>query len=68
MNKKIWVKKSGSFKAAQEFDDLYYLSMSGEERLETVQLLREIYFKVNKGSKDAGRKRLRRVIQVIKQT
>jgi len=48
MKRMIWVSKSDSFNAANEFDDDYYLSMSREERLETLQFLREIYFKVKK--------------------
>jgi len=67
MNKKIWVNKSDSFEAVQNFDFEYYFSMSGEERLETVQFLREEYYKVKKGSKHEGRKGLRRVIKVIQQ-
>ena len=43
--KKIWMHKARSFKEAEEFDRNYYLRMGPEERLETVQLLREIYFK-----------------------
>lgn len=68
MAKKIWFHKSSSFAEAQEFDDKYYLSMSNEERLEIVQFLRERYFKIKKESDNEGRKRLRRVIKVIKQT
>lgn len=63
--KKIWVNKVDSFDAAQEFDDDYYLSMSSKERLETVQFLREIYFKMKKGLDNDDRKRLRRVIKII---
>lgn len=63
--KKIWVNKVASFDAAQEFDDDYYLSMSSKERLETVQFLREIYFKMKKGLDNEDRKRLRRVIKII---
>jgi len=63
--KKIWVNKVDSFDAAQEFDDDYYLSMSSKERLETVQFLREIYFKMKKGLDNEDRKRLRRVIKII---
>jgi len=62
--KKIWVNKAKSFKEAEEFDRKYYLAMSRIERLETMQFLREIYYKI-KGSKGEGRKRLRRVIRVI---
>lgn len=68
MNKKIWINKSDSPEAAQEFDIEYYLSMSSEERLETVQFLREEYYKVKKGSKHEDRKRLRRDIKVIQQS
>ncbi len=68
MNKKIWINKSDSPGAAQEFDFEYYLSMSSEERLETVQLLREEYYKIKKGSKHESRERLRRDIKVIQQT
>lgn len=67
MNKRIWVNKSDSFKGAQDFDFEYYLSMSAEERLETVQFLREEYFKIKKGLRHEGRERLQRVIKVIQQ-
>ena len=56
--KKLWVNKATSFDAAQEYDDDYYLCMSEKERLETVQFLREEYFKIKKGSHDEDRKRL----------
>ncbi|MBL7084955.1 MAG: hypothetical protein ISS43_02465 [Candidatus Omnitrophica bacterium] len=62
--KKIWVNKATSFKAAKQFDDNYYLAISGIKRIETMQILREMHFKI-KGFKNAGRKRLRRVIKVI---
>jgi hypothetical protein len=65
MNKKIWINKSGFFEAAQDFDFKYYLSMSGKERLETVQFLRESNFKFEKGLKHEDRERLRRIIKVI---
>ncbi len=68
MNKKIWINKSDSHEAAQQFDVEYYLSMSSEERLETVQFLREEYYKVKIGSKNESRERLRRDIKVIQQT
>ena len=63
--KKIWVNKVDTYEAAREFDDEYYLSMSSKERLETVQFLREIYFKMKKGLDDEDRKRLRRTIKII---
>jgi len=62
--KKIWVNKASSFKAAERFDDDYYLAMPSSKRLETVQILREMYFKM-KRFKNAGRKRLRRIIKII---
>jgi hypothetical protein len=67
VKQKIWVNKSKSFKEAQEFDDSYYLSMTPTERLETVQFLREKYWKLKKEKIYEGRKRLRRVFKLIKQ-
>jgi hypothetical protein len=67
MRRKVWVHVADSYEDAQEFDDAYYLSMTSEERLEAVQILRERYLKMKKGSSDEGRKRLRRVLRVIKQ-
>ena len=65
--KKIWINKARSFNEAQNFDTAYYLSLSASERLETVQILREEYFK-SKGLKFRDdRKRLRRVFRIIKQ-
>ncbi|MDP3112536.1 MAG: hypothetical protein Q8M71_10590, partial [Thermodesulfovibrionales bacterium] len=64
--KKIWVKKSSSFKAARRFDIEYYLSMSPAERLETMQFLREIAFKFKSGLRyEKDRKGLRRIIKSI---
>lgn len=68
MRDKIWINKSKSFEDAQEFDDAYYLSMSEVERIETVQFLREEYWKMSKGQDYEDRKRLRRVFKTIKQT
>ncbi|GAB4410008.1 MAG: hypothetical protein OHK0032_05710 [Thermodesulfovibrionales bacterium] len=59
----IWVKKSVSFKEAEEFDIEYYLSMTPGERIETMQFLREVYYKLKGYGK--GRKGLRRVIKVV---
>lgn len=64
----MWVRISNSFEEAQAFDSNYYLSMSQEERLGTVQILRESAAKLGKGKKVEGRKRLRRVIRIIQQT
>lgn len=62
--KKIWQQKHTSFKEAKEFDDIYYMSESPEERLSDIQFCREQYFKM-KGIANEGRKRLRRVIRII---
>ena len=64
--KKIWVNKLDSFEAAEKFDENYYLSMSSSERLETVQVLREMDFKIrSKGNEN--REGLRRAIKIIQQ-
>ena len=65
--KKVWMHKAHSFEEAEEFDRNYYLRMGPEERLETVQLLREMYFKFGRPSQDENRKGLRRAIKIIKQ-
>ena len=67
MRKKIWVHKAQSFEAAQEFDDLYYLSMSPNKRLDTMQFLREQYHHLGNKQTRENRKRLRRVLRIIKQ-
>lgn len=67
--KKIWLKKSSSFKEASDFDDKYYSSMSGEERISIIQSLREQYWKIKDKDKNNGNtKRLRGSIKIIKQT
>ena len=63
--KKIWINKANSFKEAERFDKEYYLSLSVSKRFETMQLLREIYFKIKKGFKNENRERLRRFIKII---
>lgn len=65
--KKIWMHKARSFKEAEEFDKNYYLCMGPEERIETVQLLREMHFKSRRLSQDDDRKGLRRTIKIIQQ-
>ncbi len=73
MAKKIWVIKHHSFSsknkfdAANRFDDAYYLRMTRRERIETMQFLREMYLKIDKGAIRAGRERLRRLFKIIKQ-
>jgi hypothetical protein len=64
--KKIWVQKSDSFQKAAKFNIEYYVTMSPSERLETMQFLREMISKLNKGrSCGKNRKRLRRTIKII---
>ena len=65
--KKVWVNKAYSFEDAERFDINYYLNMTGEERLDIMQFLRESYYKINKSLKNESRKGLRRVIKIIKQ-
>ncbi len=60
--RKIWVRKSSSFKEAQQFDIDYYLSMSPSERLGIMQFLRETELKLKN---EKNRKRLRRVVKVV---
>jgi hypothetical protein len=66
--KKIWVNRAKSFEEAQEFDNAYYLRLSRTERVESVQYLREEYFKSHGLNLREDGKRLRRVFRVIKQT
>ena len=69
MKRKIWIHISDSFEDAEQFDKNYYFKMSEEERLETVQILREVLpYPSKKGANHEGRKRFRRAIQVIQQT
>ncbi len=63
--RKIWIKKFNSFKEAERFEDEYYRKRSPEERLEDIQLCREMYFELKKINLNACRKRLRRVFRVI---
>ena len=65
MNQEIWVKRAGSFSEAQDHDLRYYMNMTPQERIETVQFLREQYFKFNGMSLREGRKRLRRIARVV---
>jgi len=64
--KKIWVNKAKSFEEAQDFDNSYYLSLSSTERVESVQILREEYFKSHGLESREDGKRLRRVFRIIK--
>ena len=64
---RIWVNRAKSFKDAEKFDEDYYLNMTGSERLEIIQYLRETYFKIKRGKKNENRKGLRRSVKVIQQ-
>ena len=65
--KKNWVHRARSFGEAQDFDNAYYMSLSSMERVESVQILREEFFKVHSLRFREDGKRLRRVLRVIKQ-
>jgi hypothetical protein len=67
MKQKIWVKKSRTFSEAQDQDLQYYMNMTPQERIETVQLLREQYFKFNGNVPDESGKGLRRTVRVVQQ-
>ena len=68
MRKKIWVHKSDSFNKADEFDHVYYFSMTPEERLDVVQFLRERSAKLEESPKHEYRKRLRRILRITERT
>jgi len=63
--KNIWVRKAKSFSEAQEQDLDYYLNMSAQERLETVQFLREQYPKFARVKLNESGKRLRRTVRIV---
>jgi len=66
--KQIWINKSDSFEAAEEFERSYYSEMLPSEKVDTIQWLREEYFRSHKiGIINEGGKRLRRVFKIIKQ-
>ena len=62
---KIWVRKAKSFSEAQEQDIEYYLKMSPQERLETVQFLREQHPKFARVKLNESRKRLRKTVRIV---
>ena len=66
---KIWVNKADSFSDAEQFDQSYYSEMLPSDKLDTMQWLREEYFRSQKmGISNESGKRLRRVFKIIKQT
>ncbi len=66
MKEKIWVNKAESFSDAEKFDNEYYENQTTEQRLDTMQFLREQYCKMKEKAGDAHRKGLRRFIKVTK--
>jgi len=65
--KKIWANVAKSFKEAEKFDRDYYFAMSRAQRLEDMQLLREMCGKIKKGPRYESGKRLQRVAKIIQQ-
>lgn len=66
--KKLWIKKFGLHKEAEESDNKHYSSMSNKERLSIMQFLRNQYWKLKKGDSGNGdTKRLRGSVKIIKQ-
>ncbi|MDP3789113.1 MAG: hypothetical protein Q8R48_01780 [Candidatus Omnitrophota bacterium] len=63
--KKIWINKASSFREAEKFDKEYYLAMGASKRLEEMQRLREIYYKIKKRHGYEGGKRFRRIIRIV---
>ncbi len=65
MKKKIWINRTSSFDGAREFEENYYQAMTGPQRLDVVQFLRDAHKKFNNRGKDENRKGLRRFIKVV---
>jgi len=63
VEKKIWMKKV-KFSQSDIEEQKYYLSLSSEERLNTLQELRERWAKIN----NEDRKGLQRVLRTVKPT
>ena len=61
------IEEAGSVEEAYQFEAEYYEGLSREVRVETVQLLREMHFKSTGLKFREDRKRLRRVLNIIKQ-
>jgi len=57
------VTKVISFQEADELDIQYWRQATPEEKLDTLQYLREMYY----GFKNESRKRLRRIYRVVEQ-
>jgi len=50
--KKIWINKARSFKSAEEFDIEYYQKIGPRKRLELMQILREMFYKIKPHKKN----------------
>jgi len=63
----IWIRRAKNVEEAAAFEREYYAAMTPEERLDTMQRLREAYFKLNKDTVGhAGRTGLRRHVEILK--
>jgi hypothetical protein len=67
MSPNVWIKKPCSFSEARDLDLQYYSDMTPQERLETVQFLREQYFKLKGTFSDESGKGLRRTVRIVQQ-
>ncbi len=65
MKKKIWVKKISGLEQENKADLEYYLAMTPEERLDIVQLLRDVHVKFTGARSYEDRKGLRRSIKIV---
>ena len=65
--RKIWINKAKTFDEAQLFDAAYYRNLTGSQRVEIVQVLREMHFKNTGLEFREDGKRLRRVFKVVQQ-
>ncbi len=63
--KKVWAHKANTFQEIEDFEENYYLAMPKTERVGTMQLLRELYYKIKPEAGNESRKGLRRVIKII---
>ena len=65
--RQIWFRKCSSFEEADKADLDYYMQMPPEEKLNTLQLLRESYPLTNRDNKNENRKGLRRSVKIVQQ-
>ncbi len=63
---RIWIRRAKNFEEAVIFEREYYAAMTPEERLDSMQRLREAYFKFNKDTADhAGTFRLQKHVKIL---